>query len=79
MRNSPIIYLQWSLVYVDDLIIASSSEDSIEEIKKGIVKEFKLQSLGEPSFILGCEFGRYQNGIGNSKTISLYRRTIKHF
>ena len=35
---------------------------SIEEVKQGLKKEFKMKDLGEAIFLLGIEIRRYENG-----------------
>lgn len=43
-------------VYVDDLIIAASNPRLMENIKKGLMKEFEMKDLGPISYCLGVQF-----------------------
>ena len=43
-------------VYVDDCIIASSSRELCEYIKREVAKAFKIKDLGTPTYCLGISF-----------------------
>jgi hypothetical protein len=45
-------------VFVDDLTIASTSKESIQQVKDDLRKHFKLRDLGPTSFLLGVEVTR---------------------
>lgn len=55
-------------MYVDDILVASSSNDVIVELKGLLSREFKVKNLGTPKFFLGIEIAR------NSSGISLFQR-----
>ena len=42
-------------LYVDDLVIAGSSIELINEIKRGLSERYKMKVLGKVNHILGCE------------------------
>jgi histone deacetylase 1/2 len=46
------------LIYVDDIIVVSSSEDATNALLKDLSKEFALKDLGELNFFLGIEVKR---------------------
>ena len=46
------------LVYVDDLLLASRSSDTLKKIKSALMKEFDIKDLGEATYFLGMEFER---------------------
>ena len=45
-------------LYVDDLIIAGNCSETINKLKEGLSKRFKMKDLGELSFLLGMEIKR---------------------
>lgn len=51
------------LVYVDDILIASTNEIAALELKAKLGDIFKLQDLGPPKFFLGLEIARSSAGI----------------
>jgi hypothetical protein len=48
------------LVYVDDIIVASSSSEVVGALLKNLQKDFALKDLGELHFFLGIEVKRYK-------------------
>jgi hypothetical protein len=54
------IYL---LVYVDDIIVASSPQSAVDAMLKDLRAEFPLKDLGELNYFLGIEVNKIQNGI----------------
>jgi len=46
-------YCIFVLVYVDDIIVASSSQDAIEALLKYLQSEFALKDLGDLHYFLG--------------------------
>lgn len=50
-------------MYVDDILIASSSNDVIVELKGLLSQEFKVKDLGTPKFFLDIEIERNSSGI----------------
>lgn len=56
------------LVYVDDIIIASTSDKAADQLTNDLRKLFKLRDLGSLKYFLGLEIAR------NSKGISLCQR-----
>jgi hypothetical protein len=51
------------LVYVDDIIVASSSQTAIMALLKNLEKEFSLSDLGGLHFFLGIEVSKINEGI----------------
>jgi len=51
------------LVYVDDIILASSSMDNITAVKDCLHDRFKINDLGALRFFLGIEVARSPTGI----------------
>jgi histone deacetylase 1/2 len=51
------------LVYVDDIIVASSSEVATKALLKNLESEFALKDLGELHFFLGIEVKRSSEGL----------------
>lgn len=56
------------LVYVDDIVIASNSNDAISKLTEYLNNQFKLKDLRKLKFFLGLEMAR------NAKGISLCQR-----
>lgn len=50
------------LVYVDDLIIVTSDQESMEMAKKMLRKHFEMKDMGELHYILGIEVTRRSDG-----------------
>ena len=50
-------------LYVDDLLITSSSEECIESCKAELMKEFEMNDLGKLSYFLGIEFTQTKSGV----------------
>jgi histone deacetylase 1/2 len=46
------------LVYVDDIIVASSSQEAIKALLKDLEREFALKDLGDLHYFLGIEVKR---------------------
>ncbi|XP_035545443.1 uncharacterized mitochondrial protein AtMg00810-like [Juglans regia] len=55
------------LLYVDDIMLASSDLESIEYVKAALTLQFKLKDLGPAKFFLGMEIARSQRGISLSQ------------
>jgi hypothetical protein len=51
------------LVYVDDIIVMSSSDDATKLLLKNLEKEFALKDLGELHYFLGIEVTKIQDDI----------------
>jgi histone deacetylase 1/2 len=51
------------LVYVDDIIVASSSSKAVSMLLKKLQNDFALKDLGELHFFLGIEVKKVQNGL----------------
>lgn len=51
------------LVYVDDIVIGTSSLQLAEDVKKYLSSHFKLKDLGEVKYFLGLEVARSTEGI----------------
>lgn len=55
-RDSKIVLI--IALYVDDLLIASNSHAELTKFKSDLASEFKMEDLGEASFILGIKIVR---------------------
>ncbi|KAF5474565.1 hypothetical protein F2P56_006454 [Juglans regia] len=55
------------LLYVDDILLASSDIAAIESVKRSLNAEFKLKDLGPAKFFLGMEISRSKKGISLSQ------------
>jgi histone deacetylase 1/2 len=51
------------LIYVDDIIVASSSTAATEALLKDLRAEFALKDLGDLHYFLGIEVKKVRNGI----------------
>jgi hypothetical protein len=51
------------LIYVDDIIVASSTPHATQVLFQQLGQEFALKDLGEFSFFLGIEVSRTKDGI----------------
>ena len=63
-------------LYVDDLLVAGSSTQVIETVKKKLMDKFKMSDIGDVSLVLGMEGTRdRENG-----TLSIFReKSTKSF
>jgi hypothetical protein len=51
------------LVYVDDIIVASSSDQATQAVLQDLQKEFTLKDLGELNYFLGIEVIKIKDGL----------------
>lgn len=51
------------LVYVDDIIVVSSSEQEVEALLADLRREFALKDLGQLHYFLGIEVKHMQEGV----------------
>jgi histone deacetylase 1/2 len=51
------------LVYVDDIIVASSSYEAMGALLKDLEQEFALKDLGDLHYFLGIEVQRSRDGL----------------
>jgi hypothetical protein len=51
------------LVYVDDIIVVSSSEEATAALLCNLEKDFALKDLGELHYFLGIEVEKINGGI----------------
>jgi hypothetical protein len=59
-RNGVTIFM---LIYVDDIIVTSSSPDAVTTLLKDLRTDFALKDLGELSYFVGIEVNPRQGGI----------------
>ncbi|KAF5457630.1 hypothetical protein F2P56_021719 [Juglans regia] len=55
------------LLYVDDILLASSDLEAIESVKAALTLQFKLKDLEPTKFFLGMEISRSRSGISLSQ------------
>jgi hypothetical protein len=60
MKGEVIIYL---LIYVDDIVVASSSNQVVEALLSNLRKDFALKDLGPLHYFLGIEAEQIKEGI----------------
>jgi hypothetical protein len=51
------------LVYIDDIIVASSSSEATSALLKSLEEDFALKDLGNLHYFMGIEVTRSQQGI----------------
>jgi histone deacetylase 1/2 len=51
------------LIYVDDIIVASSSQEATDALLSDLKKDFALKDLGDLHYVLGMEVKKVQSGI----------------
>jgi histone deacetylase 1/2 len=51
------------LIYVDDIIVASSTKDATEGLLRSLAQDFALKDLGELHYFLGIEVNKVPDGI----------------
>jgi len=56
-------YCIFVLVYVDDIIVASSSQDATEALLKDLQSKFALKDLGDLHYFLGIEVKKLSDGL----------------
>jgi histone deacetylase 1/2 len=56
-------YIMFLLVYVDDIIVASSSQEATIALLKDLEKESALKDLGDLHYFLGIEVKRTSGGL----------------
>ena len=54
------IYL---IVYVDDIIITGSDQDSIQKLKQHLVSHFQTKDLGKLKYFIGIEITQSNSGV----------------
>jgi len=59
-RSKLAIYM---LIYVDDIIVTSSSEEAIAALLQDSKKDFALKNLGDLHYFLGIEVQRNKEGV----------------
>lgn len=55
--------MMFILIYVDDIIVASSTQDATLALLQDLNKEFALKDLGDLNYFLGIEVNKVKNGI----------------
>jgi histone deacetylase 1/2 len=53
------------IIYVDDIVVASSSEKVVDAIFHDLGIDFALKDLGELHYFLGIEVNKVRDGIIN--------------
>ena len=67
LTEDPCVYIRQSsssftIIYVDDAIIAAPTKEEVDEIKRELNKDYPIKELGEPNKFLGCHLTRdYDN------------------
>lgn len=56
------------IIYVDDILIASTDQDWIDEIKIGLQKEFEIKDLGLAKYCLGLEINQGEDFVMVTQT-----------
>jgi len=56
-------YFTAVLIYVDDIIVTSSSLDYVKQLKSLLNEKFKIKDLGVLKFFIGIEVARSEKGI----------------
>ena len=56
-------YTMFVLVYVDDIIVASSSPQATKALLKDLEKDFALKDLGDLHYLLGIEVKKNSQGL----------------
>jgi histone deacetylase 1/2 len=56
-------YTMFILVYVDDIIVASSSSQATEALLKDLQQDFSLKDLGDLHYFLGIEVTKLKGGL----------------
>src|SRR4051812_43502450 len=51
------------LIYVDDIIVTSSSDEAITALLKDLSTEFALKDLGDLHYFLGIEVKQHKDGL----------------
>lgn len=51
------------LIYVDDIIVARSDKNIIDELKNKMNYEFKIKDLGNLKYFLGVEVAKSRRGV----------------
>jgi hypothetical protein len=64
----------YMLIYVDDIIVTASSQESVAALLRDLKKEFALKDLGDLHYFLGIEVKKSKEGIVLSQ--SKYARDI---
>jgi hypothetical protein len=51
------------LVYIDDIIVASSKQEGVTALLQDLKKDVLLKDLGDLNYFLGIEVNKIQNGL----------------
>lgn len=85
-KNDPCLFSKcvngkWTyiLIYVDDLIVASSLEADIDKIITRMKQHFQMSDLGHISYYLGLEIERDENGIFSIHQKGYIKKILKSF
>ena len=76
-KNEKYIFL---VLYVDDILLASSDVSLLLETKKFLSSKFDMKDLGEASFILGIEIHRdRENGVLGLSQKTYLEKVLKKY
>ena len=74
-KNGKFIFL---VLYVDDILLASSDVSLLQETKKFLSSKFDMKDLGEASYVLGIEIHRDRRKGGiRTVTKGIHRKNLK--
>jgi hypothetical protein len=76
-KNGKFIFL---ILYVDDILLASSGVNPLLETKKFLSSNFDMKDLGEASFILGIEIHRdRRKGVLGLSQKAYFKKVLKKY
>lgn len=70
------------LIYVDDIIVASSSQEAVEALLNDLKLDFALKDLGDLHYFLGIEVKKVRDGIilsQNKYTADILKRVSMQY
>ena len=77
LKNGKYIFL---VLYVDDILLASSDVNLLLETKKFLSSKFDMKDLGEASFVLGIEIHRdREKGVLRLSQNAYFEKVLKKY